>query len=120
GANSLPTNTMTAVRFGATATLLTNGQVLIAGGQSSAGSPLSSAELYNPVNDMFTATTGPSGNLVTARYDAAATLLANGSVLIAGGTGASATLNSAELYSPSAGTFASTGNMAARTGATAT
>ena len=108
-------NVMTAVRFGATATLLTNGQVLIAGGQSSTGSPLNSAELYNPATDTFTATTGSLG---TARYDAAAMLLANGSVLIAGGTG-SATLNSAELYS--AGTFAPAGTMtAARTGATAT
>jgi hypothetical protein len=112
-------NVMTAVRFGATATLLTNGQVLIAGGQSSSGA-LSSAELYNsgtnPGTDTFTATTGSLG---TARYDAAAMLLANGSVLIAGGTGASGTLNSAELYS--AGTFASAGTMtAARTGATAT
>ena len=106
---------MTAVRFGATATLLTNGQVLIAGGQNSTG-PLSSAELYNPATDTFTAT----GSLATARYDAAAMLLANGIVLIAGGTGGSGTLNSAELYA--AGTFTSAaGTMtAARTGATAT
>ncbi|MGA9805455.1 MAG: Ig-like domain repeat protein [Terriglobales bacterium] len=105
---------MTAARFGATATLLTNGQVLIAGGENSGGA-LSSAELYNPANDTFTAT----GNLGTARYDAAAMLLANGSVLIAGGTGVSGTLNSAELYS--AWTFASAGTMTApRTGATAT
>jgi N-acetylneuraminic acid mutarotase len=115
GANSNPTNTMTAARFGATATLLTNGQVLIAGGENSGGA-LSSAELYNPATDTFTAT----GNLGTARYDAAAMLLANGIVLIAGGTGASGTLNSAELYA--AGTFTSAaGTMtAARTGATAT
>jgi Galactose oxidase, central domain len=108
-------NVMTAVRFGATATLLTNGQVLIAGGQSSTGSPLSSAELYNPATDTFTAT----GSLGTARYDAAAMLLPNGKVLIAGGTGGTGTLKSAELYS--AGTFAPAGTMtAARTGATAT
>jgi len=89
--------------------------VLIADGENSGGA-LSSAELYNPVTDTFTATTGSLG---TARYDAAAMLLANGSVLIAGGTGGSGTLNSAELYS--AGTFASAGTMtAARTGATAT
>ena len=108
-------NVITAVRFGATTTLLTNGQVLIAGGDNFGGA-LSSAELYNPVTDMFTATTGSLG---TARYDAVALLLANGSVLIAGGTGGSGTLNSAELYS--AGMFAPAGTMtAARTGATAT
>jgi len=108
-------NVMQAVRFGATATLLTNGQVLIAGGENSGGA-LSSAELYNPATDTFTAT----GGLGTARYDAAALLLANG-VLIAGGTGGSGTLNSAELYSAGAGTFAPAGTMTApRTGATAT
>ena len=113
GSGSL--SVMTAARFGATATLLTNGQVLIAGGENSGGA-LNSAELYNPATpDTFTAT----GNLGTARYDAAALLLANGIVLIAGGTG-SGTLNSAELYA--AGTFTSaSGTMTvARTGATAT
>ncbi len=114
-AGSGSSSEMTAARFEHTATLLQNGQVLIAGGQSSTG-PLSSAELYNPAADTFTAT----GSLGTARYDAAAMLLTNGSVLIAGGTGGSGTLNSAELYA--AGTFTSAaGTMtAARTGATAT
>jgi len=113
-------NVMTAARFGQTATLLTSGQVLIAGGENSAGS-LNSAELYNPATDAFTAT----GSLGTARYGAAAALLASGKVLIVGGTGSSGALMSAELFDPTgnsnAGAFSTTGSLGtARTGATAT
>lgn len=116
-AGSGSSNAMTAVRFGATATLLTNGQVLIAGGQQTSGSSQATAELYNPATDSFTAT----GSLGTARYDAAAVLLGNGSVLIAGGTGAAGPLNSAELYTSGSFAPAGTGTMtASRTGATAT
>jgi hypothetical protein len=39
---------MTTAREGQTATLLPNGEVLIAGGFDNAGKYLSSAELYNP------------------------------------------------------------------------
>jgi hypothetical protein len=117
GAKSTPTaNVMTAARFGATATLLGNGQVLLVGGESSGGS-LASAELYNPMTDSFTAT----GTLATGRYGAAAVLLTSGKVLIVGGTAASGVLASAELFDPGAGTFSPAGTMnAARTGATAT
>lgn len=112
GGNS--SSVMTAARFGATATLLQNGQGLIAGGENSGGA-VGSAELYNSATDTFTAT----GSLAAPRHGAAATLLANGNVLIAGGTGGSGPLSSAELYS--GGTFTSAGTMnVARTGATAT
>ena len=112
-AGSGSSNVMTAARLNATATLLANGQVLIAGGQNSGA--LSSAELYNPATDTFAAT----GGLTTPRCGAAATLLSNGNVLIVGGTSSSGTLASAELYS--SGSFTSAGNMTVtRTGATAT
>jgi hypothetical protein len=42
------TGSMTTAREGQTATLLPNGEVLIAGGFDNAGKYLSSAELYNP------------------------------------------------------------------------
>ena len=102
-AGSGSSNAMTAARFGTSATLLNNGQVLLAGGQNSTG-VLNSAELYNPATDTFTAT----GNLNAARTGAAATLLGTSKVLIAGGS-ADATLdgalNSAELFDPTAGAF---------------
>jgi hypothetical protein len=59
--------------------LLENGQVLVAGGDSTG----ISAELYNPANGSFT----PTGKMTTARAGATATLLPNGQVLIVGGYG---------------------------------
>ena len=57
-------------------------------------STLSSAELYDPASGTWSAT----GSLNTARYDHTATLLPNGKVLVAGGSGNGGSLTSAELY----------------------
>lgn len=56
---------------------------------------------------LFTTT----GSLVGGRTGHTATLLNDGTVLIAGGSDLSASLQTAELYSPSTGTFQSTGSM---------
>jgi hypothetical protein len=103
------TGSMTAARGAQTATLLPNGLVLVAGGESTGyGTALSSAELYNPSTGAFTAT----GSMHTARFFHTATLLGNGLVLIAGGRGSSGVaITSAELYNPSNGTFSTTGNL---------
>ena len=83
---------------------MNNGMVLIAGGQGSAGALLS-AELYNPATGTFT----PTGSLNTARVYHTATLLNNGTVLIAGGYDNNGnTSASAELYNPATGTFTPT------------
>ncbi len=114
------TPSMNTARILATATLLRNGKVLIAGGEDSVGNPFSSTELYDPASNTFAAST-PSMN--TARYQATATLLSNGQVLIAGGEdNAGNPLSSTDLYDPASNTFAaSTPSMnTARYAATAT
>jgi len=105
------TGSMTTGRYSPTATLLTNGKVLVAGGTGSNGSYLSSAELYDPATGSFTVT----GALQVGRIGHAATLLSNGEVLITGGIGVinsvNEVLSSAELYDPISGTFTFTGSM---------
>jgi hypothetical protein len=64
-----------------TAALLNNGKVLIIGGENSTGSPIASAELYDPATGAFTAT----GSMTTSRRWQTANLLTNAQVLIAGG-----------------------------------
>jgi hypothetical protein len=75
-----PTSSMTTERNRHTATLLRDGRVLIAGGQSY-GSPSALAELYDPKNGTFSAT----GAMATARWSQTSTLFSNGRVLVVGG-----------------------------------
>lgn len=92
----------------APATLLNNGQVLVTGGSSlGAGGPFASAEIYDPTAGTFSLT----GSLVTARSGHTSTLLQDGKVLIAGGSGADNAALFGELYDPSAGTFSDTGSL---------
>jgi hypothetical protein len=103
----LVTGSLSTARFDATATLLGNGMVLIAGGYGSTGDALTSAELYDPATHTFTVT----GSLMTPRYWGEAGLIGSGRVLVAGGYNTSGFVDSAELYDPVAGTFSPTGNM---------
>ena len=104
----LNTGSMNAARQGATATLLPNGKVLVAGGWDGVTETyLSSAELYNPTTGTWTLTTNPMND---AREYATATLLPNGEVLVAGGYNSHGPLSSAELYNPAMGTWTLTTN----------
>jgi hypothetical protein len=88
-----------------TATALQDGRVLVVAG--ALNSPLS-AEVYDPVTDVWTATP----NMVSAREgNHTATRLPNGRVLVAGGGRGLTYLAAAEIYDPMAGTWTATGNM---------
>ncbi|TAJ99620.1 MAG: hypothetical protein EPO36_11215 [Chloroflexota bacterium] len=104
---------------GDTATLLPDGRVLVIG--LSAGGPPAScpafsvcpaggAELYDPASGTWTA----AAPMITPRYYATATVLADGRVLVAGGYVIPDAVTSAvELYDPSTGSWTAVANMPA-------
>ena len=98
------TGSLNIIRSSHTATLLPSGKVLVAGGRDSGGTPITSAELYDPVSEIWTTT----GSLHLSRTGHAAILLGTGKVLVVGGVGAE---SSAELYDPASGTWTVTGNL---------
>lgn len=115
------TGSMGSPREGQTATLLSSGLVLVAGGANSNTTATQTAELYDPKAGTFR----PTGSMSTPREDASATLLADGRVLMVGGvkgpTLNGAALDSAEIYDPTTGTFKPTRTMSSpRTGLTTT
>jgi N-acetylneuraminic acid mutarotase len=119
------TASMSTARTGHTATLLSNGQVLVAGGGISSGSGITaSAELYDPVANTWSS----AGSMATARFGHTATLLPNGMVLVTGGdapstvpNGALIVVATAELYDPLTNTWSPAASMAnTRTNHTAT
>ena len=75
-----PTGSLRVARQQHTATLLSNGRVLVAGGSGATGI-FSSAEQYDSANGTWTS----AGHLANARFYHTATLLADGKVLVAGG-----------------------------------
>jgi hypothetical protein len=97
------TGSMALARADHTATLLSDGTVLVVGSVFLADGPPPSAatELYDPRTGTWTTT----GDMIEGRLGHAATRLGDGRVLVTGGGG------SAELYDPISGTWAATGDM---------
>jgi Galactose oxidase, central domain/Kelch motif len=96
-----------------TATLLSDGRVLITGGEDRVDHAVASAEIYDPRTGTFSAT----GSMTVARAFHTATLLPDGRALIAGGNAGTWNydgpfLASAEIYNPKTGGFSPTGSMA--------
>jgi hypothetical protein len=103
------TGSLNTIRVAHTATLLSGGKVLVAGGFL-ADTSLASAELYDPA----TGTWSTTGSMNAVRDFHTATLLETGKVLVAGGGGVDCCVNglaSAELYDPASGTWSTTGSM---------
>jgi hypothetical protein len=104
---------MATARAWHTATRLANGRVLVAGGanedNSGTFSTLSSAELFDPANGTFS----PTGAMNHPRVSHTATLLGDGTVLIAGGDSGNGLVLAAEIYNPASGTFSLTGDLLA-------
>ena len=90
--------------MGFTATTLTNGKILVAGGQDNCGNVLDTAELYDPAARKFIAVTNTMSD---RRMFHTATILLSGKVLVAGGaTNLSGdTTNSADIYDPASNSF---------------
>jgi outer membrane biosynthesis protein TonB len=132
GSSSTCNNSMVAARVGASAIVLADGRILFSGGVSGSAhngySSIASAEIYNPVDNSFSAT---SGNMTVSRAGHSSVLLNNGDVLLSGGATGSvgggteltdvftvadsevhgATLTSQEVFDPNTGTFSPTGSL---------
>ncbi len=96
-------------RDGHTATLLSNGNVVVAGGENN-NLVISSTEVFSPTTGSWTV----SGNLNVARANAGAILLPSGMVMIAGGCTSNCqagTTGSAELFNSVNNSWSSTGSM---------
>lgn len=94
----------------ATATLLRNGKVLLAGAGGAEWNSRISSALYHP----DTGTWSASGAMKAPRFHHTATSLPDGRVLVTGGAQSEKSgplLASAEVYDPATGTWSATGSM---------
>ncbi|MEZ4309529.1 MAG: kelch repeat-containing protein [Polyangiaceae bacterium] len=94
------TGSMVTGRYSNTATLLSSGKVLVAGG-SKAGVQLKAAELYDPNSGTWAST----ADMLEARVEPTANALPNGKVLVAGGSNFGNPLATTEIYDPATGAF---------------
>jgi N-acetylneuraminic acid mutarotase len=106
-----PAGTMNVARGFHTATRLADGRVLVASGAAITPSRLIlhlSAELFDPARESWT----PTGDLATARVFHTETRLADGKVLVTGGSNFATTIyDTAELYDPATGVWSAAGRL---------
>jgi hypothetical protein len=89
---------------------LNDGRVLFAGGADDNGKPIARATVYDPAANKFI----PAGAMLAPRCGPLATLLPDGTVLIAGGATCSdepGPIKSLEIFDPKTGTFRSAGEL---------
>ena len=93
-------------RVGHTATLLGDGRVLVAAGETDNASGQRAIGATAELFDLASGGWSPTGDLAVARTAATATLLANGRVLVVGGRiGGGDTTATAELFDPARGVW---------------
>ncbi len=98
-------------RVSHTATLLPNGDLLIAGGVNESGTTLASSDIVAASGPFI----NPTGTMNFARSSHTATLMTNGCVLVIGGNSAASDAaapsaeNRAEIYNPAAGSWTNLG-----------
>jgi hypothetical protein len=109
------TGALAEARQGHSATPLPDGRVLVIGGNRIGGlfthsrsGNLASAEVWDPPTGAWTR----AGNLAHARSLHSATLLPDGTVLVAGGVGDRGGVAEAEIWDPATGGFAAAGSLA--------
>jgi N-acetylneuraminic acid mutarotase len=102
-------------RVWATATLMSNGSVLITGGQSrvngtrgSLSSPLGTTEVYDPATNSWSA----GAAMPIARTRQAGLLLSDGRLLVIGGYGPQEPLARADIYDPTSRRWSPAGTLA--------
>jgi hypothetical protein len=107
------TGSMSVARQDHTATVLSTGKVLVVGGTNGT-TTYATAELYDRTSGTWAATNPMTGarKLHTAtQLGTSSNTTTSGKVLIAGGLNGSTTLNTAQLYSPTAGTWTAAANL---------
>ncbi len=87
------------------AVTLTDGRVLVSGGQDNDGYTLSTAQLFDPVSKTWS----NAGSMLELRKGHRLTLLPSGKVLATCGSGVGPSLSVAEVYDPSLNTWSTAG-----------
>lgn len=96
-------------RYGQAAALLPNGKILVVGGADATNTPIKTVEILDTNNGsefVSPAAGGFAASMSFERSSATITVLPNGNVLITGGVGLAGVRGDAEVYDPTANTWA--------------